>query len=249
VLKLSPPLLCLASALMVAAVPADGGSAVTPAFRQGFEAYAAGAYDLAATRFRELAAQMPAAGTYHNLGNTEWQRGKAGEAILAWEKAQWLDPHNANTRANLRFARQKAQLPSPALAWYEICSTWLSSKSWAILATTTLWVSVALVLLPAILRWRKADWHHAVGAACLGAFILTLPALIGVATRSRMGVIRVQDTALRLTPTRDAQVLGKLPAGEMARVEMTRGGYFYVRTGSDAAGWVQRAEFGLITAP
>jgi tetratricopeptide (TPR) repeat protein len=247
-----PLLLCLALAAWawLSACPCAGaGADVPPAFREGFEAYAAGAYDVAAKHFRDLAAQVPAAGTYHNLGNAEWKKGQVGEAILAWEKAQWLDPYGANTRANLRFARQKAQLPSPALAWYEICSTWLPSVVWATVASACLWLSVTLVLLPGILRWRKADWHHALSAACLAVFLLTLPALVGVSTRSRLGVVRAPDTPLRLTPTHEAQVLAKLPAGELARVENVRGDYVYVRTGSDAAGWVHKAQFGLLTQP
>jgi tetratricopeptide (TPR) repeat protein len=225
-------------------------AASTPAeFRQGLDAYAGGAYDQAAITFRELAQRQPSAGAYHNLGNAEWKQGQPGEAVLAWEKAQWLDPFDANTRVNLRFARQKVQLPSPALAWYEICSTWLPVRAWALLASASLWLALALVLLPGILRWRKADWHHALAAASLAVFLLTMPALLGVQTRAKLGVIRAKETLLRLTPTREAQALGKLPAGEMARLERERGQYVYVRTGNDVAGWVERAQFGQITEP
>ncbi len=233
--------------------PGFGGATALAAppssFRQGFEAYAAGGYDQAAAAFRDSAAQEPSPSAYHNLGNAEWKRGQPGEAILAWEKAQWLRPFDANTRANLRFARQKLQLPPPTLSWYEICSTWLPVGAWAILATLSLWLAVSLVLLPGILRWRKADWHHAVAAASLAVFLLTVPALVGVQTRTKVGVIRAKDTSLRLTPTREAQVLGKLPAGEMARLELRRGDYVYVRAGNDSAGWVERSQFGLVTDP
>jgi tetratricopeptide (TPR) repeat protein len=217
-------------------------------FRQGFEAYAAGAYEQATGLFGELAVREPSVGAFHNLGNAQWRLGRTGEAILAWERAHWLAPFNANTRANLRFARQKAQLPAPALAWYEICSTWLPANSWALLAAGSFWLALAMVMLPNILRWPKADWHQALAAACLALFLLTLPALVGVHTRSRMGVIRAKDTALRLTPTSEAQILGRLPAGEMARLERVRGRYLYVRAGNDAAGWVERTQFGQISA-
>ena len=43
----------------------------------------------------------------------------------------------------------------------------------------------------------------------------------------------------------EAQVLGKLPPGETVRLERQRGKYLYVRTGS-GAGWIERAECGLI---
>jgi hypothetical protein len=232
--------------ILVAWIPGPVFAAERPDFRQGCEAFAAGAYEQAAAAFRDLVALEPSSGALHNLGNAEWRRGQTGEAILAWERAQWLSPFSANTRANLRYARQKAQLPSTSLAWYEICSSWLPVSVWPVLAAVSLWVALAMVMLPGVLRWRKADWHQALAAGCLAIFLLTLPALLGVHTRAKFGVIRTQDTLLRLTPTREAQTLGKLPAGELARLERQRGQYVYVRAGNDAAGWIERRQFGLI---
>jgi hypothetical protein len=236
-------------ALSLLALAGRALAGTDPDFRQGLEAFAAGANDQAATAFRELAERAPSPGAFHNLGNAEWRRGQTGEAILAWERAQWLSPYSANTRANLRYARHKAQLPAPGLAWDEICSTWLPVSLWPVLAAGSFWVALAMVLLPSVLPWRRADWHQALAAACLAVFLLCLPALVGVQGRAKLGIIRTADTPLRLTPTHEAQVLGKLPAGEMARLERTRGGYVYVRAANDAAGWVERRQFGLIASP
>jgi hypothetical protein len=218
-------------------------------FRAASELYAAGDYSKAAQMFGDLARTAPSTGAFHNLGNAEWKSGRKGEAVLAWERAQWLDPYGANTKANLRFARFKAQLPSPDLAWYEICSTWLPVQTWAWLACVSFWLALGMMILPGVRRWRKADWHQGLAAASLAVFLLTLPALLGVHTRSWMGVIRVGDAPLRLTPTREAQVLVRLAAGESARVERQRGQYLYVRAGNEAAGWLDNSEFGLIAAP
>lgn len=232
--------------LLLAGISTSSAASADALFRQGFEAYAAGGFESAARAFAEAARRQPSAGTFHNLGNAEWKRGRPGDAILAWERAQWLDPFSANTRANLRFARKVAQLPTPELAWYEMCSTWLPVSAWAWIASLSFWGALALVLLPGVLRWRKADWHQAAAAAGFAVFLLTLPALFGVQTRTKLGVVREKDTPLRLTPTREAQTLAKLAAGEVARVERMRGDYFYIRAGNDAAGWVHRDQFGLI---
>jgi hypothetical protein len=180
------------------------------------------------------------------LGNAQWQSGRVGEAILAWERARWLEPFDANPRTNLRYARKAAQLDAPELAWYEICSTWLPVDAWAWLAAGSFWLALFMLLLPGIFRWRKADWHQGLAAIGFAVFLLTLPALMGVHARSQMGVIVTSQTPLRLTPTRDAQTLTKLAAGEVTRLERVRGSYAYVRTGNDAAGWVERSQFGLI---
>jgi len=233
-------LLCLSGAAFAAGF--------SELFQQGVQAYVAGGYEQAAGFFREAVVLSPSSGALHNLGNAEWQAGRVGEAVLAWERAQLLNPYSANTRANLRFARKVAQLEGPNLVWYEICSTWLPVNAWPWLAGASLWLAIAMVMLPGIFRWRKADWHQALAAGGFAVFLLTIPALIGVQTRSQIGVIRAKDTPLRLTPTREAQTMARLPAGEMARLERERGDYVYVRTGNDAAGWLHREQFGRVAS-
>jgi hypothetical protein len=215
-------------------------------FQQGSASYATNGFERAAELFQKAALASPAPGTLHNLGNAEWQSGHPGPAILAWERAQWLNPFKRDTRGNLRFARKARQLDAPELAWYEICSTWLPVNAWAWIAGVSFWLAVAMIMLPGILRWRKADWHQGIAAAGFAIFLLTLPALAGVHTRSKLGVVLPQETPLRLTPTSEAQIVTRLPAGETARLERERGAYIFIRTPS-SAGWVARAQFGLVS--
>lgn len=227
---------------------ARGDAASIPArelFQQGATSYVTNGFEPATALFQEAASVAPASGTLHNLGNAEWQSGHPGPAILAWERALWLDPFSRDTRANLRFARKARQLDAPELVWYEICSTWLPVSTWDWIACVSFWLAVAMIVLPGIFRQRKTDWHQGVAAAGFAIFLLTLPALAGVHTRSRLGVILPQETPLRLTPTEDAQILTRLPAGETARLEKERGPYVFIRTGN-AAGWVGHAQFGLM---
>ena len=215
-------------------------------FFMGSQAYVAGDYPLAATFYRQAAADAPAPGVWHNLGNAEWHCGHPGEAILAWERAQWLDPFNANTRANLRYARKMAHLDGPNLAWYEVYSAWLPASAWAVITTASFWIAVALITVPGWMRWRKADWPQGFAAVGFTLFLLTTPALIGVSTRSQVGVVLIDQAPLRLTPTHDAQWLAKLAAGESARRERERGDYVYIRVNNESAGWIQRAQFSPI---
>ena len=60
-------------------------------FDQGLSAYRANDYSRAAAVFEQSLARRPASGTLQNLGNAEWQQGHTGWAILAWEKAVWLE--------------------------------------------------------------------------------------------------------------------------------------------------------------
>jgi hypothetical protein len=215
-------------------------------FSLGSNAYRAGDYGFAVYGFEQSAALVPSSGTLQNLGLAEWQRGRPGEAILAWERALWLDPFNQPAKTNLRFARKVAQIEAPDLTWYEVVSTWLPGNWWAWIAGFSLWLAVAAAMLPGILRFPRAAWHQAVAALGLTVFLLSLPAHLGVLTRSHIGFVIPKATPLRLTPTSEAQVLTRLGAGEPARVEKRRGSFVLVKT-SHGTGWVETQEFGLIS--
>jgi hypothetical protein len=237
--------LCL-TLLLSALLPTHSLAATSDMlFREGVATYRLGDYTSAVHAFRESAKQEPASGTLQNLGNAEWKLGRTGAAVLAWEQSMWLDPFNDSARMDLRFARKTAQLETPELAWYEVISTWLPGNWWAWIAGASLWLAVGMVMLPGILRWRKATWHQAVAAVCLMVFLLSIPAYIGLHTRSRLGFVLQPDTVLRLTPTAEAQSVTRLVAGEPARVVRARGKYLLIRT-NHTLGWLERGQFGLI---
>jgi hypothetical protein len=215
-------------------------------FQQGIGACVAGNYTQAAAAFRECARQEPSSGVFHNLGNAEWLQGNTGEAILAWERAAWLDTFNRNSRANLRFVRRVAHLDSPPLSWFEVCSAWLPASSWAWTAMGSFWLAGALLILPQALRWRKAYWHQVGAALGLTIFLLTLPALAGIQTRARRGVVVAEETPVRLTPTREGEVLARLNAGETVTVARRQAGCVYIRTVGGISGWVSTNNFRLI---
>ena len=241
--------ICLCLSVLWAGLLPARSLAVSPdmLFREGVATYRLGDYTSAVQAFRQSARQQPASGTLQNLGNAEWKLGRTGPAVLAWEQALWLDPFSEPVRMDLRFARKAAQLETPELAWYEVISTWLPGNWWAWIAGGSLWLAVGMVMLPGILRWPKATWHQAVAAFCLMVFLLSVPAYIGLHTRSRLGFVLEPDTVLRLTPTAEAQAVTRLPAGEPARVLRTRSKYLLVRT-SHTLGWVERGQLGLVTS-
>ena len=221
------------------------GAAADNFFVQGTTAYQAGQFPEAAAAFQKLAQAQPASGTFINLGLAEWQRGHAGAAILAWEKAQWIDPFDPRAGGNLKFARAVAQVDEPQLKWFETASTWLPPNAWVWLAGASLWLAVGTLVLPGIFRRRKADWQRTLAALALGVFLFSLTANFGVISRTQIGLVVERNAPLRLTPTREAEVVVILTAGEPARKLRTRGNYFFIRTAS-AAGWIDQKAFGEI---
>lgn len=223
--------------------PAGGANADD--FARGQQAYERQDFPAAVLSFAASVSTAPSAGAYRNLGNAAWLGGDVAKALLAWERAAWIDPRDADVRNNLQFAREIAQLEAPDLTWGEIASTWLPVDWWAWLAGGSLWFAVSLAVLPTVLRWRKSGWQQAFMAIGLGIFLLSLPANYGAVTRATLGLVLTAETPLRLTPTAEGEPVTKLAAGEPARVLRSRGKYLLLRTRL-ATGWVERDQFGRI---
>ena len=214
-------------------------------FQQAVNSYQSGLFAEAAKEFRVASADAPASGTLLNLGLSEWRRGRVGAALIAWEQARWIDPFDARARENLRYARQLTGVEYPDLSWYERTSTWLPVNTWAWIAGGSLWLTISLAVLSGVFRWRKSTWAQALAALGLAVFLVSLPAHVGVLTRTRIGFVLQKNAPLRLTPTEEAEALAKLSSGEPARAVRTRGNYVLVRT-ARGQGWIEQNQFGLI---
>ena len=214
-------------------------------FQQAVNSYRSGLFAEAAMEFRAASADAPASGTLLNLGLSEWRRGRVGAALIAWEQVRWIDPFDARARENLRYARQLTGVEAPDLAWYERTSTWLPVNAWGWIAGGSLWLAISLAVLPGVFRWRRPAWSQVLAALGLAGFLVSLPAHVGVLTRTRIGFVLQKNESLRLTPTEEAEALAKLSSGEPARVVRTRGNYVLVRT-ARGQGWIAQNQLGLI---
>jgi tetratricopeptide (TPR) repeat protein len=221
--------------------------ATNDAFTQGVELSRAGEFPEATAAFEKAAHLRPAVGTYINLGLSEWNRGHAGAAILAWEQARWIDPWDARAVGNLAFARQVAEVDTPQLTWFEAASTWLPPNDWVWVAGASLWLAVGALVLPRILRRNRQGWQQTLAALGLGAFLFSVTANLGVVSRTDIGFVVKKTAPLLLTPTREGEVVSSLNAGEPGRRLRTRGDYYYLRT-AGAAGWIKKSDFGLVSA-
>ena len=214
-------------------------------FTQGLELERGGDSVGAAGAFLNAAQVQPASGTFVNLGLAEWNRGHAGTAILAWEQARWVDPYDGRATANLKFARQVAEVEAPQLNWYESASAWLPPNAWVWISGVSLWLAVGALVLPRVLRRDKRGWHQTLAAIGFGAFVFSMTANLGVVSRTDIGFVIKKTAPLLLTPTHEGEEVSSLDAGEPARRLRTRGDFYYIQTAS-ASGWIDKSQFGMV---
>ncbi len=210
-------------------------------FREGVAAYEAGKFEPAAQAFQQSLAEQAASGTLLNLGLAEWRCGRTGDAIVAWEQSAWLNPFAPEARQNLAYARETLQVNPLELTWCEQASIWLPANYWTWIAGGSLWLAVGMVTLPGFFRWRKAGWHQTLAAVALGVFLLSLSPNAGVFTRAKIGIVTETNASLRLTPTRTAETIATLAAGEPVHRLRAHGDYLFVRT-QYGSGWIDRRQ-------
>lgn len=214
-------------------------------FTNGLIAAQHGDFSAAAAEFQKLAQAQPSCGALVNLGIAEWQRGHAGTAILAWERAVWIDPFDVRANQNLKFARSVAQVDAPELRWFEQASLCLPPNAWVWLAGASLWLAVGALVLPRVFRWKTSGGQSMLAALGFCFFLFTLVANYGVVSRTDLGLVVKKNASLQLTPTRGGEIISTLADGEAARKIKTRGDFYFIRTPT-AAGWIAHSQFGLI---
>jgi hypothetical protein len=220
-------------------------AAMDNGFTNGLAAARSGDFAVAVADFEKSVSQRPSSGALLNLGIVEWQRGHAGPAILAWERAQWLNPFDGRARQNLKLARSVTQLSEPELRWHETASQWLPPNAWVWLAGASLWIAVGALVLPRVFRWRKSGGLPWLAALGLGAFFFCLTANFDVISRTNLGFVLKKDAPLLLTPTQGSEVITTLTPGESIRRLRTRGEFYFVKTPL-GNGWMERKNTGWI---
>lgn len=232
--------------LALSAFPLAVRAAGTNEFATALTNYQAGHYELATQAWAADLARHPSAEAWLNYGLAAWQAGRPGVAVLAWERARWINPYDTASTVALRFAEGQGMAYPIHLTWTESFSLWLPADAWGWLAGASFWLVVILVVVPRVGHWTRRTGRAVAVALLAGIFLLTLPGLQGVHSRSRLAVVLTPEVALRQTPTATAQTLERLAAGDLVRAEKWHGDYCLVRTANDASGWVSRRQIQFI---
>ena len=90
-----------------------------------------------------------------DLGNSYYREGNLPQAILAYQRAQWLAPNDPDIAANLRLAQQQAGLTFAETHWYEKLGQALSASGWAWIACGGWTLLCASLLLRVVLPQRR----------------------------------------------------------------------------------------------
>jgi hypothetical protein len=165
--------------------------------------------------------------TLFNQANADARAGKTAQAILAYERAAFLAPEDANIRANLNWVRIHAGLPALVQTPLERSVSWVSPNALAWLGTLGLILIAFLVVT---------------GACGLTLLALAITSAVLAWQTSQQAVVLTTDAPARIAPTTVSEAAFKLPAGALATMEGRHDNFILVADASGHTGWVSRSD-------
>ena len=216
------------------------------AFEDANRAFAAGQFAASARGYESvLKRDGYSAAVLFNLGNADLRMGQTGDAILNFERAKWLAPHDPDINANLRFARQQAGLATSPASWSEALAGLFSPNDWAWLATGSLVVLCAGILL----RQSQAKYRGGLYLLNAASAIVLFVSAAAVAVRYQQldrAILPAKVTDGLISPFTGAKTMAVFPAGQTVVVERSHGGFRFVRDQAGHSGWVNSGQVALV---
>lgn len=173
-------------------------------FDQANQFYRAGSYDKARKLYEQVLHNgFESAGLYYNLGNACFKLQDYPSAILNYERARRIAPHDDDVAYNLRLANLRVVdriEPIPRLflvEWWIAALNLFSADGWAVAVIITLWCAAAaggVVLIARGVTAQRLGFFVSVFS-----FLLCLFSVIG--SIHRYGVEHGSGEAIVFTPT------------------------------------------------
>lgn len=207
------------------------------AFEDANRAFAEGRFAESVRGYETLLAKKGySAPVLFNLGNTFLREGKVGPAILAYERAQLLDPNDPDIAANLQLAREQAGVFVSETPRLEDAAHFLSLNGWSCLASAALTVLCAGILLGQLYRRHRLYFGLLNGAGTITLLIAIAAISIG-AQRLDRAVITAKEASARISPFEAAKSAFVLSAGEVVEIKKAHEQFVLIRNREGRTGW------------
>ena len=227
----------LLALLLVICAPAFADQ---PALAAAAQAAAGGDYRAAVRNYEQvLDREGFSAPLLFNLGNAWLRLGNPARAILNYERALLLSPHNAAIEANLAAAQQRAGLAPQGVGPWLAAARYFSFDTYVWAGLGAVWALCAALVLLCL-----TDTARRIARPLILLGVVTLCVSVDAAALEWPDLQRavvVVAAVMHLAPAESAATSGSLPAGEVVWLQEHYAGFNFVRTADGRAGWVSDA--------
>ncbi|MFQ5702760.1 MAG: tetratricopeptide repeat protein [Gemmatimonadales bacterium] len=194
---------------------------------------------------------------FYNIGNCYFKLGDLGRAILNYERASRLLPHNTDVAANLALSRSLTTdeiVPLPKFWPFQILSWWvhLLPRSWLILVVASGYTVTTGALIVRILTGRRSLQVWATRIAGLGLVVLVVFGVnlavreLGIGVHEE-GVILSREVPVQSAPSDDESLeLFTVHEGTKVRIDEHSNEWLEVVLEDGKVGWVKTESLEII---
>jgi len=226
-------------------------------FQQANQAYQGQEYEKARALYQQIVSQgYESKEIYYNLGNCFYRLNQVGQAVLYYEKALKLDPHDEDIRYNLELANLKVidriVIP-PRLFLFELwddLKTYFSLTQLTRLVAVLFAVTIILVILWLFIRQNR-----------LRRWLLSLAVITGLLTifwsyililqsqsytKQRQAVVLVPSVTVRSAPDDSSTDVFILHEGVKVHLEELRAEWVKISLEDGKSGWLRAVDLAII---
>ena len=227
-------------------------------FQQANDLYTKGEYKAAAEMYQKLVDNnYESAALYFNLGNSYYKQNAVAEAILYYEKAKKLAPHDNDIQFNLDMANLQITDKIEPIPTFFLTSFWINllqlsnMDGWAwitVISLFTVCVLFTLFTLSSEILWRKVNFYS--------GLMLLLVALFSLyAAFSQHKIVSTSNYAIVFTPTlnvksspgntgKDLFVIHE--GTKVQLLEQTEEDWYKIILADGNVGWLKKTDIKLI---
>ncbi len=192
---------------------------------------------------------------YYNIANTYLKLGILGKAILNYERALRIMPHDIDLKSNLRYANSLKQQPAMA----EASPLWINRRIGALLGFFTVdgltkilfatYIFTALLLIAAVLKKSKRGIIYKF-AIMFGVFFMIMITFLSFKIYQERhvdsGIILIGTAEARFEPLKEAPIHFKLYEGAKIVILRTRGEWSQIKRKDNKIGWIESGFYDII---
>ena len=238
----------------------------TPAFPQSVsesseitERLTAQDYGRAASLLDSLDEDYRSVDYYLTFGNTHFENGAPGKAILAYERGLRLQPGHGDLANNLRFVKEEAGVnvgEPPSfflLRWWTAVGAVLGTTLAYALALVCWWVCLGLALYWYLRRRQMEEKRRFILLPVAGLLLVLALLFYGLGSsryrtlhQKNVAILTAPNASLRVAPLEGGTVEGSLPEGSRLRITDTVGRYVKVELYDGRQGYLLTEELTVI---
>ena len=210
------------------------------------DAFVKGDYDASVKAFNDYLAVRPSSyAAMYNIGNCYLQKSDLGKAILWYERAKKIKPHDGDIMQNLAIAKARRENPVVEIRefflmrWLRSWSGFLSVPIWGLCSLLFFWIAIGGIVLQ--LRSGQQRKLRLVVIGAIAGFVLSV--IFGAQryhgfTRDNVAITTQPEAEVSIAPDEGSKLVARIEAGEKVVIVDSLNNYYKIRLANFEQGWI-----------